>query len=91
MRIKRAGFLTKLVVLALLVATASALLNMRTQIAHAQTDKAALTEQRNTQLQVNADLRDAVENSGDPERQAEMARSKLGLAAPGDQVIIFTD
>ena len=91
MRIKRAGFLTKLVVLTLLVATASALLNMRTQIAHAQTDNAALTEQRNTQLQVNADLRDAVENSGDPERQAEMARSKLGLAAPGDQVIIFTD
>lgn len=88
---KRAGFLTKLVVLALLVATASALLNLRQQILNAQADKTALEAQRNTQLQVNADLRDAVENSDDPQRQADMARTKLGLTAPGDQVIIFTN
>lgn len=91
MRTKSAGILTKLVILVLLVAIASALLNMRTQILDAQADKAALEMRRNTQLQVNADLRDANENSEDPDRKANMARSKLGLAAPGDQVIIFND
>ena len=44
-----------------------------------------------THLQVNADLADAVENSGDPERQADIARNKLGLVEPGEQVIYFTD
>ena len=84
MKLKRAGLLTKLVVLAMLVFVASALLNLRTQIQGAQADQAA-------QEQTNADLRDAVDNSDDPERQKEIARSKLGLVAPGDQIIEFTD
>ena len=43
------------------------------------------------QSQVNADLRDAIDHSGDPDRQAAIARSELNLAAPGEKVIIFTD
>ena len=91
MRTKRAGLLTKLVVLALLVFVASALLGLRTQIKAAQADLDQLTAQKAAQEQTNADLRDAVEHSDDPERQAEIARSKLGLVAPGDQIIEFTD
>ena len=91
MKTKRAGFLTKLVILSLLVVTATGLLNLRTQILSAQAERAALQAARDAQLQVNADLKDAVDNSGDPDRQADMARTKLGLTAPGDQVIVFTD
>ena len=91
MKTKKASILTKLVVLALLIGVASALLNLRGQIQQAQSDLTQAQAEVAAQKQVNADLADAVENSGDPERQAEMARSKLGLAAPGDQVIIFTD
>lgn len=91
MKTKRAGLLTKLVVLAMLVFVASALLNLRTQIQAAQADLAQLQAEKATQEQTNADLRDAVENSDDPERQKEIARSKLGLVAPGDQIIEFTD
>lgn len=91
MKTKRAGLLTKLVVLALLVFVASALLNLRTQIQGAQNDLAQLQAEKAAQEQTNADLRDAVENSDDPERQMEIARSKLGLVAPGDQIIEFTD
>ncbi len=91
MKTKRAGFLTKLVILALLVIIASALLGLRTQILSAQAERDALVAQRDAQLQVNADLKDAVDHSGDPDRQADMARTKLGLTAPGDQVIVFTD
>ena len=32
-----------------------------------------------------------VENSGDPERQADLARSKLGLVEPGEYIFRFTD
>ena len=46
MKTKRAGLLTKLVVLALLVFVASALLNLRTQIQGAQADLAQLQAER---------------------------------------------
>ena len=91
MKTKRAGLVTKLVVLAMLVFVASALLNLRTQIQSAQADLAQLQAEKAEQEQTNADLRDAVENSDDPQRQMEIARSKLGLVAPGDQIIEFTD
>ena len=77
MKLKRAGLLTKLVVLAMLVFVASALLNLRTQIQGAQADLAQLQAEKAAQEQTNADLRDAVDNSDDPERQKEIARSKL--------------
>lgn len=91
MRTKKAGFLTKLVVLALLIATATTLLSMRKQIQTAQSDRDQLAAQVAEQTQVNADLADAVENSDDPERQADIARETLGLVQPGEQVIYFTD
>lgn len=91
MKTKKAGLLTKVVVLALLAATAIGLLNVRSQILDAQAEKAALEEQLAEQTQINADLADAVANSGDPERQEDIARSKLGLVSPGEKVFIYTD
>ena len=91
MKTKKASILTKLVVLALLIGVASALLNLRGQIQQAQSDLTQAQAEVAAQKQVNADLADAVENSGDPQRQADIARDKLGLAAPGEKVIIFTD
>ena len=43
------------------------------------------------QTQINADLADAVENSDDPDRQADIARGKLGLVEPGERVFYFTN
>lgn len=91
MKLKKASLLTKLVILALLIGTATALLTMRTQLQAAQADLAAAQQQVEEQKQVNADLADAVENSGDPERQADLAREKLGLVEPGEYVFQFTD
>ena len=91
MRTKRAGFLTKIVVLALLIAAATGLLNMRGQIQRAQSDRDDLAAQVAAQTQVNADLADAVENSDDPDRQADIARGKLGLVEPGEYIFRFTD
>lgn len=91
MKIKKAGFLTKIVVLILLVAGAICLMKIQGKIAGAQSERDELQLQLNRQTQVNADLKDAVEHSGDRERQVDLARDKLGLAAPGEKVIIFTD
>ena len=91
MKTKRATLLTKLVVLALLVVSATALLDLQKQIAQAEAQKAELEAQVAQQTQTNADLPEAVDNSGDPERKEDLARSKLGLAAPDEQIIIFTD
>lgn len=91
MQIKKASFLTKLVVLTLLIAASVALLRLQGQITAAKAERDSLRVQLTNQIQVNADLRDAVEHSEDPQRQADIARNELGLAAPGEKVIIFTD
>ena len=91
MKLKKASLLTKLVVLALLIGAATGLLNLRQQILTAEADLAEAQAQVDAQKQVNAELADAVENSDDPERQADLARSKLGLVEPGEYIFRFTD
>ncbi|MCI9403039.1 MAG: hypothetical protein HFF04_05110 [Oscillospiraceae bacterium] len=91
MQIKKAGFLTKIVILTLLIAATVSLLRLRTQIQEAQVELEDKRLQVAQQTQVNADLRDAVDHSGDPARQADIARNELGLSGPGEKVIIFTD
>ena len=91
MKTKKASLLTKLVVLALLIGVASALLNLRGQIQQAQSDLTQAQAEVAAQKQVNADLSDAVENSDDPDRQADIARGKLGLVEPGEYIFRFTD
>ena len=91
MKLKKASLLTKLVVLALLIGAATGLLNLRQQILTAEADLTEAQSQVAEHKQVNAELADAVENSGDPERQADLARSKLGLVEPGEYIFRFTD
>ena len=91
MQIKRAGFLTKIVVLTLLIASAVSLLGLQGRIGEAQKEQEEMARKVAQQSQVNADLRDAIDHSSDPDRQAAIARSELNLAAPGEKVIIFTD
>ena len=91
MKIQKASLLTKLVVLALLIGVATALLNLRGLIQQAQADLAEAQRQVTVQRQTNADLADAVENSGDSDRQADIARDKLGLVEPGEVIFYFTD
>lgn len=88
---KKAGFLTKLVVLALLIYMATALLNLQAQIRNARAGETELSRQVAVQTQENADLADAVAHSDDPQRVEEVAREKLNLVAPGDKVFIITN
>ena len=91
MKVKKASLLTKIVILALLIGAATTLLNLQNKLAVAQEDLAQAQAEVAAQRQVNADLSDAVENSGDQERQADIARDKLGLVVPGEKVIVITN
>ena len=68
MKLKRAGFLTKIVVLALLIYMATSLLDLRGQIQTAQVQRDTLARQVSDQRLENQELEAAIENSDDPER-----------------------
>ena len=76
MRFKRAGFLTKIIVLTLLIYMATSLLDLRGQIQATQGQRDALAQQVADQRLTNKELADAVENSDNPEMLEQVARSK---------------
>lgn len=88
---KKAGLLTKIVVLSLLIYMATALLNLQGQLKTTQAEQESLMGRVAAQTQVNADLADAVANPDDPDRIADIARDKLGLVAPGEKVFVITN
>lgn len=89
MKLKRAGMATKLLVLVLLAAVAVALLSTRAKLSAAQADRDVLIRQVQEQQEANAALQDGIDHSDDPEYLADIARSRLGLVAPGE--IEFVD
>lgn len=90
-RTKRAGLLTKIVILALLIYMATALLDLQGQLRQLQGQKESLDRQVAEQTQLNADLADGVANPDDPDRVADIARDKLGLAVPNEKIFIITN
>lgn len=90
-RTKRAGLLTKLVVLSLLIYMATALLDLQGQTKAMEAQRSELERQQAQLEQTNADLADAVANPDDPQRMADIARDKLGLVEPGEKVFIITN
>lgn len=76
MTFKRAGFLTKLVVLALLIYMAITLLELRGNIQSVQAQRDELAWQVTNQKLENQKLADAIENSDDPEMLEQVARDR---------------
>ena len=89
MKFKRSGFLSKVVVLMLLVFVAVTLLNVQGRIQDAQqqleTYQAAVDEQQ----EVNAALEESIANSSDPDTILDVAKDKMGLLESGE--VIFYD
>ncbi|MBR1781742.1 MAG: septum formation initiator family protein [Oscillospiraceae bacterium] len=85
---KRAGLLTKIVILSLLIVVSISLLNLRTRLASAEAARDALQNQVNEQIQYNATLKDDIDNSRDPNVVLQVAKEKLGLVGQ-DEVIFF--
>ena len=76
MEFKRAGFLTKIVVLALLIYMATALLDLRGKIQEVQVQRDELAQQVTDQQLENQKLADAIANKDDPEMMERVARDR---------------
>ena len=87
MEFKRAGFLTKIVVLALLIYMAAALLDLRGKIQEVQVQRDELAQQVTDQQLENRRLADAIANSDDPEVQERVARDR-GYVERGETLFI---
>ncbi len=89
MRVKRAGMLTKLLILILLVATVTTYLNLQNELRGLTAQQATLERQNEKVRQENESLSAAIAQKDDPERIAAVARERLGYVAPGE--IVFYD
>jgi len=87
MQLKKAGFLTKIVVLALLIYLATALLNLRTRLQNDLEEQGRLATQVEQLEQENTQLADAIENKDDPAVLEAVARDK-GFVKAGEKLFV---
>ena len=86
-RFKRAGILTKLVVLVLLIYMATSLMDLRGKIQSVEEQRDALTQQVANQQLRNQELEDAIANSDDPDMMEQVAREK-GFVKQGEELYV---
>ena len=88
MSFRKAGWMTWLVILGLMVYACISLLHMRSKVAEATRTETELQEQVTQLQEENAALEYAIENQEDPDTIEDIARSKLGLVMP-DEIIFY--
>ena len=76
MRLKRAGLLTKLVIVVLLVYLATSLLDLRGQIQNIKQQQQTVSQQVEEQQLANQQLQEAIDNSDDPDTLERVARER---------------
>ena len=86
---KRAGVLTKVVILAILIVVSIALLNLHSRLSAAEQTRSELQAQVDAQTQTNAALQEEIDNSDDPDTVLEVAKERLGLVNKDE--VIFND
>lgn len=89
MKFKRAGIITKIVVLILLIYIAITLLSVRAKIQDASAAYQALQAQVDEQTAANAALASDIANKDDPDTILAIAKERMGLLESGE--IIFYD
>ncbi len=87
MQFKRAGLITKVVIVVLMIYMTISLLDLRTQIQTAQDQKDILAAQVAAQKLDNQQLTEAIENSDDPAMLESVARDK-GYVKPGETLYV---
>lgn len=86
MKLKRAGILTKLIVVILLVYAVSTLAGLHSKISDANAELARLQDTVDAQNAKNAELEYAVNNSDNPSVIEDIARERLGLVYPDEKI-----
>lgn len=88
MKFKRSGIIMIVIILVLIVFAGTRIAILRTQTDDARAKAAALKKRYDALTQENAELAYEIEHSGNPETIENIARSKLGLVQPGEQIFI---
>lgn len=89
MKLKKTGLVTKIVVVVLVVYATTSLIAIHSQIEEAKVTRDNLSQQAEDLETSNAQMEYSLENSEDDDVKASIARDKLGLSFPNEQ--IFTD
>ncbi|MBQ8975708.1 MAG: septum formation initiator family protein [Oscillospiraceae bacterium] len=89
MKLKRAGFVTKIVVVVLIIFLSVTLINKKSQIEKLLDHKQELEENVTNKRITNAALEYELEHRNDDDTIADIARDELGLVSPGE--IVFYD
>ncbi len=87
MQVKKAGLLTKIVVLALLIYMATALLDLRSQLQDYRAEQAALSDQVAQVQQENAEKQYFLDNKDNPDVLEQVARDK-GFLEPDERAFV---
>ena len=87
MQFMRAGFLTKIVVLVILIYMAVTLLELRSRIQGVQAERDALALRVSNQQLENRKLEDAIANSENPDMLEQVVRDR-GYVEPDETVFI---
>lgn len=85
-KFKKAGVLTKLLILVMIVYAGYNIVAVQANIAEARQNLTSLTQQVEDARQANAQLDYAIEHKDDPETIEQIARAKLGLVKPGEKI-----
>lgn len=86
MKFKKAGIITKIVIVALLVYAAVSLVTVRSRTAALNAQTEQLQQQVTDMTQSNAELEYKIDHSEDADTIEEIARDKLGLVKPGEKI-----
>lgn len=86
-RLLRAGPLTKLLLLALLLGIGWQLFRLQDQVEAAQAERDRLAAQVEVQRQKNEALSSDIAEGNTQEKMEEIARSELGMVFPGEYVL----
>ena len=87
-RIWKAGLSTKLVILLLLVGLLLALFSIWGQLEAAQNERDAAVRKVQAQKEINAGLAEEVARGIEADSISRIAREKLGLVEPNEQVFV---
>ncbi len=86
MKLRRAHWLTLIVVVGLIAYACIALMNMRTKVSEANETEADLRKQVEQIQETNAALRYAIDHRYDDKTIEDIARDKLGLVMPDEKI-----
>ena len=90
MKIKRAGIITKVILLAIVLYAAVRLAMVHSQTQDLQRQIEQLEQQSQTLTEENAALEYQIAHSEDDETKEEIARDKLGLVKAGEKIFYDT-